>query len=363
MKKYCSFLLLFFCLKSYSQVIADPSIDQVSFTNITGIAIDDTLPLGYVAQLNVPIRNLSLVNGIPAGSCKIKIGLGSKLVLDPAFDLTQYNSTSQYFEWTAELNSGQVQLTGDLKFDLPANFSEVAKFNIQGSVLDYSTTTTNFLITNHNTQVILSDGNPANNSSYRLYKIIPPVTTPVNFTSLSAVKKDCSITVSFSTGNEINVNHFDIETSKDGIHFTKAGTVNTINHNNYTFNFPITAAISYALLYLRIKSIDNDGSYKYSITKTLNAECSNKTSLGIYPNPVTNHQYVTIKSSGALLSGKYKVSLYDAAGRLISKKELLLSNQQAFNYALDNIAAGYYLIKIVNEADGQPVVFELQKLK
>jgi len=361
MKKFCSFLLLFTCLKSYSQVIADPSIDQVSFTNISGIVIDDTLPLGYVAQLNVPIKNLSAVNGIPAGSCKIKIGLGSKLILDPAFNLNLVN-TSQYFEWTAEVNSGQVQLTGDLKFDLPANFSEVAKFNVQGSILDYSTTTTNFLITNHNSQAILSDGNPANNSSFRLYKIIPPSATPVTFTRLSAVKKDCSIDVAFSTENEINVNHFEIETSKDGIHFTKAGSVNTINRANYTYNFPITAAVSSRTLYLRIKSVDNDGSYKYSMTKTLNAECNGKVSLGIYPNPVTSHEYVTIKASGGLLNGKYKASLYDVAGRLISMKALFLTNQLAFNYMLGDIAAGHYLIKIVNEADGQPVIFEIQKL-
>jgi len=361
MKKFCAFLLLFISFKSYSQVIADPSIDQVSFTNISGSVIGDTLPLGYVAQLNVPITNLSTVNAIPAGSCKIKIGLGSKLILDPAFNLNLVN-TSQYFEWTAELNSGQVQLTGDLKFDLPANFSEVAKFNVQGSILEYSTTTTNFLITNHNTQVILSDGNPANNSSFRLYRIIPAITTPVNFTSVVALKKDCNIDVAFSTENELNVNHFDIETSKDGIHFTKAGSVNAANRTNYKFNFPITASISSAILYLRVKSVDNDGSYEFSIIRALNAECKSKLSLGIYPNPVANQQYVTIKASGGLLNGKYRASLYDVAGKLISMKELSLSNQPSFNYLLEEIAAGHYLIKIENEADGQPVIFELHKL-
>jgi hypothetical protein len=84
--------------------------------------------------------------------------------------------------------------------------------------------------------------------------------------------------------------------------------------------------------------------------------------LGIYPNPVSSHGYVTIKAAGGLLNGKYKASLYDVAGRLISMKELLLSNQPSFNYLLGEIAAGHYLIKIVNEADGQPVIFKVDKL-
>ena len=338
MKKFFSFLLLFTCIKSYSQVIADPSIDQVSFTNISGSAIDDTLPLGYVALLNVPIRNQSTTNALPAGSCKIKIGLGSKMVLDPAFDLNLVN-TSQYFMWTAELNSGQVQITGELIADLPANFSEVTKFNVQGSILEYSTVTSNFLITNHNCTLILSDGDPANNSSFRPYKIIPPVPVPVNFTSLFAVKKDCSVEVSFSTENEINVKNFQIEISKDGIHFNKAGSVSAANLVNYKFQFPITAAVSSPVLYLRIKSVDNDGTYKYSITKMLNAECKGKISMSIYPNPVVaNNEFVTVKASGGLLNGKYKATLYDVTGRLISVKEFNFVNQQQFNYSLGNVA-------------------------
>ena len=330
MKQFFSFLLLFICIKSYSQVIADPTIGQLSFTNISGNAIDDTLPLGYIAQLNVPIRNQSAVNALPAGSCKIKIGLGSKMVLDPAFNLILVN-TSQYFSWTQELNSGQVQLTGDLIADLPANFSEVAKFNVQGSILDYSTVTTNFLITNHNSLVVLSDGDPANNSSFRPYKIIPPVAVPVNFTSLFAVNKDCNIEVSFTTENEINVNNFQIEISKDGIHFNKAGAVTAARLGNYKFQFPVTGAVSSPALYIRIKSVDNNGSYKYSSVKMLDAECKGKILMSIYPNPVAaNAAFVTIKVSGGLLNGKYQAALYYITGQLISIKTLISLSKAFF---------------------------------
>ncbi len=361
--KFVYLLLFTFCFsKTYCQVIADPSINQLSFTNVSGNAIDDTLPLGYVAQLNVPIQNQSTSNALPAGSCKIKIGLGSKMILDPNFDLGLVN-TSQYFSWSSELNSGQVQITGNLIADLPANFLETAKFNVQGSVLDYSTITTNFLITNHNTSVILSDDNPANNSTFRPYKIIAPAPIPVNFTSLFALQKDCKVDVSFGTENEINVNHYDIEISKDGVHYDKAGLVKAANLINYKFQFPITASISTRLLYLRIKSVDNDGSFKYSSAKTLNAECKGKISLSIYPNPVTsNTDYIIVNASGSLLNGKYRAALYDVTGRLISAKEFSFINQQQFTYPLGTIASGEYLLKVINTAIGKASTFKLQKI-
>ena len=185
----------------------------------------------------------------------------------------------------------------------------------------------------------------------------------VKFTSFFAVKKDCRIDVSFSTENEISVKNFEIEISKDGIHFNKAGAVAAANLVNYKFLFPITAAVSSPVLYIRIKSIDADGSTKYSTVKMLNAECSGKTSLSIYPNPVAlNNEFVTVKASGGLLNGKYKAALYDVAGRLISVKEFLFTNQQQFNYPISNIASGKYLLKIINTTDGQSTILELQKL-
>jgi Secretion system C-terminal sorting domain len=361
MKHILLSLLMLLCIKSYSQVIANPTIGQISFTSISGISIDDTLAKDYVARLNVPIENLNAASVLPAGTCKIKIGLGSKLIVQPGFNLTIV-STSQYFQWTSELNSGQVQITGDLIADLPANYSDVAKFNIQGSVLGYSTTTANFLITNHNSTVILSDEDPSNNSSFRYYKVIEPIVTPVNFTSLLAVNNNCNISVSFGTENEVNVSHYDIETSKDGSSFTKTGSLTAANLRTYQFLFPITASIASGNLYIRIKSVDRDGLYKYSITKTVNAICSKGLSFSIYPNPVRNTNLVTVKVSGGVLNGKYQATLYDAAGKFISGRTMMLNSLQQFEYPLANIAAGRYLLKLVSDNNEAPVVLKIQKL-
>ncbi|HOZ79386.1 MAG TPA: T9SS type A sorting domain-containing protein [Ferruginibacter sp.] len=352
--------LLFLSFNSTAQLIADPAVEQVSFTDLAGNSIVDTMPLGYIAQLNVPIRNLAAGNGLPAGSCKIKIGLGTKMILAPGFDLSAVNS-SQFFQWTSAFVGGQVQLTGELVAPLPANYSAIAKFNVLGDVLEYSTITTNFLVSNHNTQVILSDEDPSNNTSFRQYKIIPPIPIPVNISEFAAVNTNCSLNISFTAENEINVSHFDIETSKDGRSFTQAATLTASNRLRYTQELSISPALSASVLYIRIKSVDRDGTFKYSNTKTVNALCNRRQSTHvIYPNPVHQQDHITIKVLQGNFTGRYTVLLYDMKGGLQSTNQFLFNGEQQFDYPVGKLAAGQYIIKLVNDQNN-PVILTLQK--
>lgn len=360
MRKIFLLLYVLFSFTANAQLIADPTIEQVTFTDLAGNQIDDTIPIGYIAQLNVPIRNLDAVNGIPAGSCKIKIGLGTKMIVDPLFNVA-LTTTSEYFDWSSAFIGGQVQITGELRIPLPANYSGIAKFNVTGNVLEYSTITTNFLVTNHNTPVILSDEDPSNNSSFRLYKIVPTLPIPVNISSINAINDNCKIKVSFIAENEINVKSFDIETSKDGISFIKTGTLNAASLVQYSYSFGLSAATASPILYIRIKSTDKDGSFKYSDVKTVNAVCkSNNVVYAVYPNPAVNTNTVTIKIDGALLNGKYAACLYDAKGGLIKVKDFVFYGQQQFSYPVNNIAAGEYILKLITTSN-DPVILRFQK--
>lgn len=358
MRKLLFIIATFICVHSQAQLIADPTIEQVRFTDLSGNAIDDTMPVGYIAQLNIPIRNLSFTTGIPQGSCKIKIGLGTKIILDPSFNIA-LASTSEYFDWTAAFVSGQVQLTGELRVPLPPAYSGVARFNVVGNVLEYSTITANFLITNHNTQVILSDEDPANNSSFRLYKIVAFEPIPVSFSSIQVTRKDCSAEIVFKTENELNVRQYDIEVSSNGRFFTKAGTINATNSLIYKYNSPVTGS---SVMYVRIKSIDFNGDYQYSTIKTLSGTCENKPVLTVYPNPATAPEDITIKATQGLLNGNYEVVLYDITGRKISSGKYIFNNQQQFIYPFSRLAAGQYLLTVINTSDATATaVLKVQK--
>ncbi len=361
MKKISFLWCLMLSLGGYSQVIADPALDQVEVSTISNTTLDPiTLPLNGLILLRIPILNLNTSNGLPAGSCKIKIGLGSKLVLDPEFNLTT-TSTSAYFDWTAEMAGGQVQLTGDLKAALPPGFSLTCAFRVKGSVVGNSTVTSNFLVTNHNTAINLSDENPANNTSFLAYTVVP-ATIPVTFTRIAARSEACNIKVDFSAEAEINVDHYEIEAGKDGIHYIKMGQVPANQRINYNYSFYLTDTIKAPLLFVRIKSVDRDGRFQYSDIRSVKSSCDTRMTLSLFPNPVQqNGAFVTIRAEDGIFNGRVILSLTDMAGKLIHKKTFTLLNAGQFNYETGHLAAGQYLVKLQVNDNPTPFVLKFQK--
>ena len=362
MKILLSICLIVFSFTGYCQVIADPAHQQVDFITVTNnLQNPSMLPLGATIQLRVPILNLNLVNGLPAGTCKIKIGLGSKLILDPAFDLSTTN-TSAYFNWTATTEGGQVQITGDLIAPVPPNYSAVCAFGVQGSVLGSSTITANFLVTNHNTTVNLSDENPTNNNSSLAYSTIPVI--PVTFINIAVKKEDCNIRVSFSSENEINLDRYEIEVSKNGISYTKMGQLPAMHSINYNYSFLINDNIATPSLKIRVKSVDKDGKFQYTETRIVKGICENDPKINLFPNPVSkNEAFVTVNSEIGYFNGRFIISLMDIAGKLINQKETNFSNERQFNFPVDKIAAGQYLLKMQSFDGSSPAVtLKFQKL-
>jgi hypothetical protein len=163
-----------------ASVSADPELGNITLANATGFAIDASQVLAdQVISIKIPVKNDNHGQAVPAGSCKVKIGLGSKLVLDPAYNLNS-NALGSYFSWSAATVDGQLQITGDLVNPLPANVTDVTvAFKVKASMEGNSTITANFLITNHNTSSILSDEDGANNTSFLQYRVVGKV-APIN---------------------------------------------------------------------------------------------------------------------------------------------------------------------------------------
>lgn len=368
MKKliFTSILLSTFIVRSAGQaVIADPAVNLMRTVSTALLPVNPTLiPIDSVITLRVPVINYNLVNALPAGSCKIKIGLGSKIVLDPSFDLSTVN-TSNYFQWTAFFDGGQVQITGNLITSLPANFLDTVTFNIKGSVLGNSTITTNFLVTNHNTTTYLSDENGANNNTSLAYTIIERVggPVPVTFTKVIATKEACNVNINFSTESEINVDRFEIEVSKDGVVFEKIGTLATDNSRKYHFAFAITDNLNASLLFVRIKSVDKDAQFQYSETRKVSGICDDKkASLILFPNPASYEtRQFTVRSQQGFFNGIYSVTVSDITGKIINRKIMNLVNTPQFVYDAGTLASGQYIVNIMNGNGSQQTVVKWQK--
>jgi hypothetical protein len=356
-------LIVVFAFNSNAQVVfADPAVGSMSFNNLNNEPQDPfAIPLSGIVILKVPIQNNNLTNSIPPGTTKVKINLGSKLVIDPSFNVGSAN-TNQYFTWTASVVSGNVQIEGNLIGTIPNNFSDTAIFRLKGAVLGPANITTNFLITNHNSgSFVLSDQSGNNNAASIAYEVVQIL--PVTFTNLTTLRSLCNIKVDFKTENEVNVDRFEIEVSNDGISYKNEGTLLAQNAGHYKFIFD-ASNISAKNLFVRIKSVDIDGKYQYSTVSKVSGNCTeSENNILLFPNPApTNISYFILRNEAGSFNGTYFISISDISGRILIKKKMILVNQTQFRFEHLSLPAGSYIVQLISEKGDQVYSSKWQKL-
>jgi Secretion system C-terminal sorting domain len=345
-------------------VLTDPELGKIKFTDVAGYQLDEAyVQPGEIIKMKIPVLNNNHGQALPAGSCKIKIGLGSKLVLDPAYDLNSA-ALNSYFRWTAAENSGQVQVTGELIAPLPANVNDVdVSFKVKGAGLGHSTITANFLISNHNTVSIVSDEDGTNNASYLAYTVTDKP-APVSVTTINeVVKEGCEVKVSFGSDKEINLSRYELEASKDGVSFEKVATVTAAGNLSYTSSFALPVNLQVQQLSVRIKAVETTGRASFTAIKVVNGLCiALPIKLSLFPNPASLVSSVTISATQGVFEGKYKVKVMDMAGKTVSSRDYTLNGVQQFKLPLGNIAAGKYLVQVSTLENVQLGLLKFEKL-
>lgn len=162
---------------------------------------------------------------------------------------------------------------------------------------------------------------------------------PVNLFAFEATKQSGNALLSWKTEHEINAAKFEIERSGDGRNFTGIGTKltngNTVAGNyNFTDSTPLQG-----VNYYRIKILQRDGKFTYSVIRKLDFSNSNDDIL-IYPNPVTQ-QTVFISASANCSSA----ILYDGAGKLVKSFALQGTSN---SISIKGIAKGIYMLKVIS---------------
>ena len=102
--------------------------------------------------------------------------------------------------------------------------------------------------------------------------IMPIVALPVTFNGFFATKNNNNVILNWSTAQELNNQHFEIQRSFDGSNWTviaiMLGAGNSDNVQQYSFTDKNMTA---AVVYYRIRQVDVDGKYEYSTVKTIRA--------------------------------------------------------------------------------------------
>ena len=183
---------------------------------------------------------------------------------------------------------------------------------------------------------------------------------PVNLLSFSGKGEENNNHLFWETAEEINVNHFELEFSGDGIQFNKVADIKAVGNSTVKsmYSYIHNPSVLKPVYYYRLKMVDNNGQFKYSNMVTIKSTTGNFSITNINPNPFVNLIDLNIT---ALKAQPVMVNIYDVQGRIQLQKNVELQSgiNQIELIGLDKFVSGIYLLEI--SAEGQRIVQKIMK--
>lgn len=167
-------------------------------------------------------------------------------------------------------------------------------------------------------------------------------TLPVEFTLFNVACENNVDVIRWETATEINTHHFEVQRSENGRDWVTIATINATGQNGSSqhYIYRNTASTYTGKVFYRIRYVDKDGRSGYTIINT--SACGNDENWQVWPNPVQQQLYISLKLNGAF---KTTVQLYDSKGSLVRQwqKELLNGNNR-FSVDMQGLPTGTYLL-------------------
>lgn len=230
-------------------------------------------------------------------------------------------------------------------------------------LVDRFTNTRTYVSLSTNTVIpFVVNSNPASKAANRFYLVFSSFAAgplPVKFTGISAAQlSDKTVDVAWTTEEELNVKHYEIERSADGSNFYKLAEVKPASGSGtskiYHYNDLLTLP---GKTFYRIRSVDMDGKYRLS-KMAMVQPASSGTGVSIYPNPVTD-AWLNIALNNEK-QGTFQLSILNNAGQVLYSKTYQTAGSNAiYRLPVAGFNTGHYLLNITS-ADGkkttQPVI-------
>jgi hypothetical protein len=184
---------------------------------------------------------------------------------------------------------------------------------------------------------------------------------PVTWLSFNANRINNSSTLlEWSTASEISNKGFEVERSFDGVNFSSIGfvkgngTKSTVSPYQFIDddNHLIT---SQAFTYYRLKQIDYNGEFSYSVTKAIQS-FKDISTITIFPNPA---QSEIIISSGSI-KGNVTIEITNLSGKTVSMKQFDISDNTPLKMSTSDLPKGSYFLKIISRESTQIRKFLIQ---
>jgi hypothetical protein len=171
---------------------------------------------------------------------------------------------------------------------------------------------------------------------------------PVEFYEFKVSRKgEDAAYIYWSTATELNNEKFLVERSTDGITYktiaTVAGAGNSVSVQNYTMLDPSLEPRTY---YYRIKQVDFDGKYSYSVVRILNLNSNLVAQPEIYPVPFNGDLKVKMELD---TESETELKILDLNGKTVLRKLFEgTKGTNIFNLNTTQLTYGVYFLEVSN---------------
>lgn len=171
---------------------------------------------------------------------------------------------------------------------------------------------------------------------------------PVHLLSFTALKQNTQVKLNWTVENEIDLSHYEVERSKDGMSYAKIKSVTAFNQagrNTYT----LSDAVETAIYYYRLKMVNNNGSSSYS--RIARIDMGKMLTVAVYPNPAKTMIYVQN------LNKFETAEIIDINGRIIERHKLSGKDEYL---SVQRLTAGMYLLRLRGHGITESIWFSRQ---
>ncbi len=190
-----------------------------------------------------------------------------------------------------------------------------------------------------------------NDPSIDIGLVLESVIFPVELLDFIAYEEKCRAFLEWKTATEINVSHFEIETSTDGTNYRNIGIVEAAGNSTEVMHYQFSYENLQRVNYFRLKIIDQDGSYEYSDAVIVYPSCGEENYISsLYPNPYSTGNIKAIVSISSAFE-QPKMVVFDVLGRKVHESDIVLEiGTNIIQTNLSHLANGMYSMRIISDS-------------
>jgi hypothetical protein len=142
----------------------------------------------------------------------------------------------------------------------------------------------------------------------------------------------------------VNLSHFDIQRSKDGINFEPIGTTNSRGGNTTTdYEYYDRNPLS-DVSYYRLSEVDKDGKTETSNTESISMKSFY--ALNLYPNPSSKEVFVKMENTDNV-----NIRVFSLIGQEMSIKQEVLSKHEVRVTPIQSLIPGIYMVSVASKTE------------